>query len=216
MHAKYLGLLALSSVALGQDWLSDAMDALESNTDFAVPTDIPNLEDYLDDSGYLDDLNSLTDSLSAATPTTTGSSSSSDDDSSDSSGGFDFDIPSSILTELMTAIPPSALAELGNEASLSSLVSEAQEGNYPDWVSDLSPEVTEYIESAWGVEAAPTGSSGGDDDDSSSSNNNSSNDNNDDSDNNSDDDQDAAGMVSPSVFGSIVAAAGVLGLAVAL
>ena len=32
MHAKYLTFLALSSMAMGQDWLEDAMDALESTT----------------------------------------------------------------------------------------------------------------------------------------------------------------------------------------
>jgi hypothetical protein len=32
MHAKFLALLAVAPFAMGQDWLDDAMDALESNT----------------------------------------------------------------------------------------------------------------------------------------------------------------------------------------
>ncbi|KAL3473869.1 hypothetical protein BJX99DRAFT_232887 [Aspergillus californicus] len=222
MHAKYLTLLALSALALGQDWYDDAMDALESTTDIPKPTgstDAPTLDEWLDDSDYLDDIDttndfgSSDDSSSSASPTSSSSSSdsSSDDlDTGDSDSADMFgDIPSSILTELATAIPTSVLEELATPASASSLYSEIQAGDYPAWVTDLPDDVRGYLESAWGVdtEAIPTGSSSSSssssDDDSSNSSNN-------------DSGEDAAGMLSPSVFGSIVGAVGVLAVALAL
>ncbi|KAL4868442.1 hypothetical protein BDV12DRAFT_197314 [Aspergillus spectabilis] len=230
MHAKFLALLALSSVALSQDWLDDAMDALD---DLPAPTgvgdDVPTLDDWLEDSDYLDDIDVTNDFGSSDDDnTSSGSSSSSisssnDEDSDDSddsfSGSFGLDIRSSILTQLATAIPTSALQELATPASLSSLYSAAQEGDYPAWVTDLPSDVRDYLETAWDVnlDAVPTGSAGDDDDDdddSSSNNNNNNNNSNDDDDD--DGEGDGAGMISPSVLGSIVAAAGVLAVALAL
>ncbi|KAL2819555.1 hypothetical protein BDW59DRAFT_165008 [Aspergillus cavernicola] len=226
MHAKYLTLLTLSSAALGQDWLSDAYDALSATTDYPTPTGLSGdntLDEYLDDNDYLEDLDvtndfgdsddsSDDDSSSSSSPT---SSSSSSDDSDNMFG----DIPSSILTELATAIPSSVLQELATPASLSSLYSEVADGNFPAWVTDLPDDVRDYLESAWDVDtsAIPTGSASSDDEDSSSSS--SSDDDNNDNNNNSNsngDNEDAAGMLSPSVMASFVGAVGVLGLALAL
>jgi hypothetical protein len=89
------------------------------------------------------------------------------------------------------------------------MYSEIQEGNYPAWATDLPDDVWDYFESAYGVDARPTGgsdSSSGDDEDSQSSGGESG----------SGGDGDGAGMLSPSVFASVVGAFSVLGLALAL
>ncbi|CEL02061.1 hypothetical protein ASPCAL01636 [Aspergillus calidoustus] len=227
MHAKLLTLLAIAPLALGQDWLDDAMDALESTTDYPVPTgsaDAPTLDDYLDNSDIFDDIETTNDfgsnsdsqdsSSSSSSSSSDFSSSSDDTSSSDSSSGSSSDfenifasIPSSIISELATAIPPSVLQELATPASLSSIMSEIADGNYPAWVTDLPDDVSNYLESAGA--AFPTGSSSGDE---SSSNSNNNNDNN----SSGGGDDDAAGMLSPSVLASVVGAVGVLGVALAL
>ncbi|KAL4758338.1 uncharacterized protein BDW70DRAFT_141977 [Aspergillus foveolatus] len=210
MHAKYLTLLALSSMALGQDWLEDAMDALESTTDLPVPTgvsgDVPTLDEWIESQDSSD--------IPVATGISGSSSSSSDSDSdsgtdSSSTKGI-FEMPSSIVSEIMSAVPSSALSDLTNPTSLSSIYSEIQDGNYPAWATDLPDDVWDYFESAYGVEARPTGgsgsSSGGDEESQSSGGD----------DSGSGGDGDGAGMLSPSVFASVVGAVSVLGLALAL
>ncbi|KAL4747531.1 hypothetical protein BDW72DRAFT_196674 [Aspergillus terricola var. indicus] len=210
MHAKYLTFLALSSMALGQDWLDDAMDALESTTDLPVPTgvsdDVPTLDEWMESQDSSD--------IPVATGISSSSSSSSDsssDSDSDSSSTKDlYGMPNSIASEIISAVPTSVLSDLANPSSLSSMYSEIQDGNYPAWATDLPDDVWDYFESAYGVDARPTGgsdsSSGDDDEDSQSSG----------SGNGSGGDGDGAGMLSPSVFASVVGAVGVLGLALAL
>ncbi|KAL2871678.1 uncharacterized protein BJX67DRAFT_167207 [Aspergillus lucknowensis] len=222
MHAKFLALLAVSPLALGQDWYDDAMDALASQTESggAIPTGDNSLDQYLDDSDYLDDIDTTNDFGSDSDDSSSSddsfdfgsddsSSSSSADDSSDSNLGPLTDIPSSILSQIQTALPPSVFQELATPASLSSLYSEVQEGHLPSWATDLPPDVRDYLESAWDVDvpAGPTGGSnsqGGDDEQSSSGSDNEGA------------DGDAAGMISPSVLASMLGAVGVLGVALAL
>ncbi|KAL5050927.1 hypothetical protein BDW71DRAFT_171893 [Aspergillus fruticulosus] len=219
MHAKYLTLLAISSVALGQDWLDDAMDALESTTDLAAPTgvsdDVPTLDEWIDSQESSDipvatGIAGSSDSSSSSTSSSSSSSDSdSDSDSSSSSDGDLYGIPNSIASEIASAVPSSVLSDLANPSSLSSMYSEIQDGNYPAWATDIPDDVWDYFESAYGVDARPTGgsdSSSGDDEDSQSSGNG----------NGSGGDDDAAGMLSPSVFASVVGAVGVLGVALAL
>ncbi|KAL4813788.1 hypothetical protein BDW67DRAFT_187378 [Aspergillus spinulosporus] len=210
MHAKYLTFLALSSMALGQDWLDDAMDALESTTDLPAPTgvsgDVPTLDEWIESQDSSD--------IPVATGLSeiTGSSSSSSDSDSDSASSTKdlFGIPSSIASEIVSALPSSVLSDLANPSSLSSMYSEIQDGNYPAWATDLPDDVWDYFESAYGVDARPTGgsdsSSDNEDGDSQSSG----------GDSGSGGDGDGAGMLSPSVFASVVGAVSVLGLALAL
>ncbi|KAL4944131.1 hypothetical protein BDV06DRAFT_220601 [Aspergillus oleicola] len=231
MHVKYLALIALSSAAVAQDWYEDAMDALESNTPVpsGVSDDVPTLDEYMDDhpSGIdvtndfgssSDDSNTLDDTSSSSS--SSGSTSSYDDDededSSSSSSGTFGGVPDDIASQLVSAIPPSVISEIMNPTSLASLQSEVENGNFPAWATDLPDDVKDYLETEWDVEvpaAATSSVSSGDDDvDDSNSDSNS----NSDSSNDRDDDQDGAGMLSPSVFGSIVGAAGVLAVALAL
>ncbi|KAL6231572.1 hypothetical protein BDW75DRAFT_38667 [Aspergillus navahoensis] len=219
MHAKYFTLLALSSVALAQDWLEDAMDALESTTDLPAPTgvsdDVPTLEEWMDSSDSSDipvatGISGSSDSSSSSSSSTSSSADSdSDSDSSSSSDGNLYGIPNSIVSEIASAVPSSVLADLANPTSLSSMYSEIQDGNYPAWATDIPDDVWDYFESAYGVDARPTGGSdsSGDDEKSQSSGNGNASGGGDD---------DAAGMLSPSVFASVMGAVGVLGVALAL
>ncbi|KAL4923534.1 uncharacterized protein BDV17DRAFT_235142 [Aspergillus undulatus] len=221
MHLKYLALFALASGALAQDWLDDAMDALESTTDLPnatnVPDDVPTLEEFMEDNPTdIETTNdfggSSDDSLSSSSSSSMSSSSSNsvdeEEDDSDSLGTLG-GVPSDIVSQVISAVPPSVISEIMNPTSLSSLQSEVAEGKFPAWATDLPPDVKDYLETAWDVEVpkvtdAP--SSGGDDNDSDSDSGNS----------NDDDDEDAAGMVSPSVFASVLGAVGVLAVALAL
>ncbi|KAL2826760.1 hypothetical protein BJY01DRAFT_255895 [Aspergillus pseudoustus] len=220
MHAKFLALLAIAPLALAQDWLDDAMDALESTG--PVPTDsagdAPTLDDYLENSDIYDDIETTNDFGSDDTSSSSSSSSTSSDSSDDTSDSSDYgnilgNVPSSIISELATAIPPSVLQDLATPASVSSLMSEIADGNFPAWVTDLPDDVKDYLETAWGATTLPTGSSSSSDDDSSSNSNSNSNSN---SSSSGGDDQDAAGMLSPSILASVVGAVGVLGVALAL
>ncbi|KAL3466949.1 hypothetical protein BJX64DRAFT_204730 [Aspergillus heterothallicus] len=222
MHAKFLALLAVAPLALGQDWFDDAMDALESSGPVPTDVDAPTLDDYLEDSDIFDDIDTTNDfsSDSDSDDTSFSSSSDSEDDSSSIDNIF-ADIPSSIISELATAIPASVLQELATPASLSSIANEISAGNYPAWVTDLPDDVVDYLETAWGVDtgAFPTGSSSSsssDDEEDSNSSSSNSNSNRPTSGGDDTGDDDAAGMLSPSVFASVVGAVGVLGIALAL
>ncbi|KAL3433553.1 hypothetical protein BDV09DRAFT_171670 [Aspergillus tetrazonus] len=206
MHAKYLTFLALSSMAMGQDWLEDAMDALESTTDLPAPTgvsgDVPTLDEWIESQDSSD--------IPVATGISGSSSSSDSDSDSDSASTKDIpEMPSSIISEIISAVPSTAYSDLTNPTSLSSIYSEIQDGNYPAWATDLPDDVWDYFESAYGVDARPTGGSG-----SSSGDEESQSSGGDDSGSGGDDD--GAGMLSPSVFTSVVGAVSVLGLALAL
>ncbi|KAL4995360.1 hypothetical protein BDV10DRAFT_188189 [Aspergillus recurvatus] len=224
MHAKYLTLLALSSVALGQDWLEDAMMrwSRQRPSDLPAPTgvsdDVPTLDEWIDSQDSSDipvatGVSGSSDSAGSSSSSSSSSSSDSDSDSdsdSSSSNGDLYGIPNSIASEIASAVPSSVLSDLANPSSLSSMYSEIQDGNYPAWATDIPDDVWDYFESAYGVDARPTGgsdsSSSDDDEDSQSSGNG----------NGSGGDDDAAGMLSPSVFASVVGAFGVLGVALAL
>ncbi|KAL4737649.1 hypothetical protein BDV11DRAFT_206570 [Aspergillus similis] len=214
MHAKYFTLLALSSMALGQDWLDDAMDALESTTDLPAPTgvsdDVPTLDEWIQSEGSSDIpvATGISSSSSSSSDSSSDSSFDSDSDSdSDSSTKDLYGMPSSIISEIASAVPTSVLSDLANPSSLSSMYSEIQDGNYPAWATDIPDDVWDYFESAYGIDARPTGgsdSSSGDDE------------NGDSQSSGSGGDDDGAGMLSPSVFASVVGAVSVLGLALAL
>ncbi|KAL4912973.1 hypothetical protein BDW62DRAFT_193471 [Aspergillus aurantiobrunneus] len=192
MHAKYLAILALSSIALAQD--------------------VPTLDEWIDENGgssdieVTDDILGSSDSTSSSSPSTYTSSPSADDEETSGSGSSGLagleDIPNSVMTQLATAIPTSVLQELATPASIASLSSQVMEGNYPAWVTDLPDDAREYIESAWSEAAGTTSapSSGGNGDEESSSG----------------DGEGAAGMLSPSVFASVFGAVGVLAVALAL
>lgn len=61
-------------------------------------------------------------------------------------GGFD--PPSGSLAQAMlTALPISVIAELGNPNSRSSLASAIKAGKTPDWLVGLDPAIKSYVES---------------------------------------------------------------------
>jgi hypothetical protein len=57
-------------------------------------------------------------------------------------------IPSSVLVELMTAIPPSVIAAFANPTQASSIVNEIDQGHIPDWYSSLPADVKAWASSA--------------------------------------------------------------------
>ncbi|GFF24783.1 hypothetical protein IFM46972_01177 [Aspergillus udagawae] len=70
-------------------------------------------------------------------------------------------IPSSVLNELMTAIPPSVIAAFANPTAASSIVNEIEQGHIPDWYSSLPDDIKAWASSAAmeeiaGVSATPT------------------------------------------------------------
>ncbi|KAL4952194.1 hypothetical protein BDW69DRAFT_168282 [Aspergillus filifer] len=229
MHVKYLALLALSSATVAQDWYEDAMDALESNAPVpgGVSDDVPTLDQYMDDQpSDIETTNDFGSSSSngddssssySSSGSSSGSSFSTDDEdedlSSSSESGTFGGVPQDIASQLISALPPSVISEIMDPTSLASLQSQVEEGNYPAWVTDIPDDVKDYLQTAWDVEvpaAATSGAGSGDSDDRDDDNSDS------DSSNDSGDDEDAAGRVSPSVLGSIVGAAGVLAVALAL
>ncbi|KAI9368371.1 hypothetical protein BJX61DRAFT_537306 [Aspergillus egyptiacus] len=220
MHAKYLTLLGLSSAALAQDWLEDAMDAAESYSNMPAPTgssDMPTLDEYLSDSDYMDDIQTTTfgggggsDSFPTSAPTSSSfpdmnlNGPGGSDSDMPNYGGMFSDIPSSIITDIMNAVPSTFAAEMTNPASVSSFYSAMQEGNYPAWVTDLPEEARDYFESA--AEAAPTGNGGSDNE----------GEGGDEGEGEGEGPDDAAGMVTPSVLASMLGALGVMAVAIAL
>ncbi|KAL2812717.1 hypothetical protein BJX63DRAFT_432417 [Aspergillus granulosus] len=60
-------------------------------------------------------------------------------------GGNLIQPPSSIIPDIITGIPPSILAQLLIPSSRSSIASEVQAGNTPDWYNDLPSEVRSYV-----------------------------------------------------------------------
>jgi hypothetical protein len=61
-------------------------------------------------------------------------------------GGFD--PPSGTLAQaILTALPVSVIAELGNANSRSSLASAIKAGNTPGWFLSLDPAIKSYVES---------------------------------------------------------------------
>ncbi|GIK06108.1 hypothetical protein Aspvir_001751 [Aspergillus viridinutans] len=75
-------------------------------------------------------------------------------------------IPSSVLAELMTAIPPSVIAAFANPTSAASIVNEIEQGHIPAWYTSLPDDVKAWASSAAMKEIAglsatptPTGSS---------------------------------------------------------
>ncbi|KAL3456841.1 hypothetical protein BJX64DRAFT_293691 [Aspergillus heterothallicus] len=53
--------------------------------------------------------------------------------------------PSSIINDIITGIPPTVLAQLLIPTARSSIASEFQAGNTPDWYNDLPSEVKSYV-----------------------------------------------------------------------
>ncbi|KAL4963851.1 uncharacterized protein BDV14DRAFT_201341 [Aspergillus stella-maris] len=227
MHVKYLALLALSSAAVAQDWVN--VLCLQRRLG-PVPSDVS--DDIIFPDEYMDNYHS-----DIETTNDVSIFSYDDDDDDDISPGystqdygsestFDIDnyedeysfssgsgpfklVPDDIAAQLISALPTSVFSELMDPSSLASLESEVDEGKWPAWATDLPEDAKNYLETEWGVEvpaAATSGASSGDAghaNESVSSNHRESN-------------EGAAGIVDPSVFGSIVGAAGVLAVALAL
>ena len=68
-----------------------------------------------------------------------------DDDDDDS-----FGIPSSIESVLATAVPSSFLSQMADPTAHSSIVSEIEDGHFPDWYNDLPTSVKSWFETAYG------------------------------------------------------------------
>jgi hypothetical protein len=60
-------------------------------------------------------------------------------------GGNLIQPPSSIINDIITGIPPTVLAQLLIPTARSSIASEFQAGNTPDWYNDLPSEVKSYV-----------------------------------------------------------------------
>ncbi|KAL2827682.1 hypothetical protein BJY01DRAFT_135572 [Aspergillus pseudoustus] len=60
-------------------------------------------------------------------------------------GGNLIQPPSSIINDIITGVPPTVLAQLLIPSSRSSIASEFQAGNTPDWYSELPSEVKSYV-----------------------------------------------------------------------
>ncbi|RHZ50810.1 hypothetical protein CDV55_100672 [Aspergillus turcosus] len=57
-------------------------------------------------------------------------------------------IPSSIVAELMTAVPPSVIQAFANPTSASSIIAQIEQGNIPAWYSSLPADVKAWASSA--------------------------------------------------------------------
>ncbi|KAI9376117.1 hypothetical protein BJX61DRAFT_531079 [Aspergillus egyptiacus] len=60
-------------------------------------------------------------------------------------GGNLIQPPSSLIADIITAVPPTVLAQLLLPSGRSSIASEFQAGNTPDWYEDLPSEVKSYV-----------------------------------------------------------------------
>ncbi|KAL4804138.1 hypothetical protein BDV18DRAFT_162546 [Aspergillus unguis] len=60
-------------------------------------------------------------------------------------GGNLLQPPSSLVTEIITAVPPTVLAQLLLPTGRSSIASEFQAGNTPEWYRSLPSEVKSYV-----------------------------------------------------------------------
>ncbi|PLN85328.1 hypothetical protein BDW42DRAFT_190905 [Aspergillus taichungensis] len=69
--------------------------------------------------------------------------------------------PSSIISVLMTAVPPSFYSQMGDSDARSSFFKDIHEGHYPDWYNELPNSVKTYISTAYQTDAPskPTGDS---------------------------------------------------------
>ncbi|PKY05183.1 hypothetical protein P168DRAFT_304229 [Aspergillus campestris IBT 28561] len=67
--------------------------------------------------------------------------------------------PSSIISVLMTAVPPSFYSQMGDPDARSSVFNDIHDGHYPDWYNELPNSVKTYISTAYQTDALskPTG-----------------------------------------------------------
>lgn len=69
--------------------------------------------------------------------------------------------PSSIISVLMTAVPPSFYSQMGDPDARSSVFNDIHGGHYPDWYNELPNSVKTYISTAYQTDgpSKPTGDS---------------------------------------------------------
>ncbi|KAE8348209.1 hypothetical protein BDV28DRAFT_144080 [Aspergillus coremiiformis] len=65
--------------------------------------------------------------------------------------------PSSIMSVLLTAIPPASLQQFADPSARSAMMSEVSAGHLPDWYNNLPSDVKSYVSTAYQAYAEPTG-----------------------------------------------------------
>lgn len=121
--------------------------------------------------------------------------------------------PPSIASVLITAVPSSYMSQLANPSARSSLINDIQHGHYPSWYNDLPNSVKQWISTNYasmtGAAATATGNSG-------SGSGSKGSDSQGPASSSSSQGAAAAPAATGAIAASIVGAAGVLGIALAL